>query len=70
MHNGLQIDDLINLTNHFRLQEYFCSPRRLIFVNGQVIFKCGWDSPFREDLLSEYQIFGLEDYVYKLPGTN
>jgi hypothetical protein len=48
-------------------QEYLFSPRRLIFINGQVVFQCCWDSPCREDILSEYQIFGMEDHVYKLP---
>jgi hypothetical protein len=48
-------------------QEEFFSPRRLIFVNGQVIFCCGTDWAFREDIVSEYQVFGMEDYVYKLP---
>jgi hypothetical protein len=39
-------------------------------MNGQVIFKCGWDAPSREDILSELQIFGMEDYTYKLPHGN
>ncbi len=48
-------------------QEYFFAPRRLIFLNGQVVFKCCRDTPCREDILSENQVFGMEDYVYKLP---
>ena len=51
-------------------QEYFASPRRLVFVNGQVALKCSWDSPCREDIVSEYQTLGIEDYVYKLPGPH
>lgn len=39
-------------------------------MNGQVIFKCCSDSPCREDLLSEHQVFGINDYTYKLPTCN
>jgi hypothetical protein len=39
-------------------------------VNGQVVFKCCSDSPCREDLLSEHQVFGINDYTYKLPTCN
>jgi hypothetical protein len=38
-------------------------------VNGQATFTCSWDSPFREDVLSELQIFGMEDFGYKLPAS-
>ncbi|KAK0624300.1 heterokaryon incompatibility protein-domain-containing protein, partial [Immersiella caudata] len=38
-------------------QEHLASPRCLIFANRQVIFKCSWDAPFREDIASEYQFF-------------
>ena len=47
-------------------QESYFSRRMLIFLNGQVAFKCTWDAPSREDILSELQIFGMEDYTYKL----
>jgi hypothetical protein len=50
-------------------QENFFSQRRLVFLNGQVVFKCGWDAPSREDIMSELQIFGMEDYTYKLPHS-
>jgi hypothetical protein len=54
---------------HDSFQEYLASPRRLIFANGQVTFKCSWDAPFREDIESEYQFFGIHDYIYHLNGT-
>lgn len=30
------------------------------------MFKCSWDSPWREDIPSEFQLFGFEDYVHKM----
>jgi len=42
----------------------------LIFLNGQVTFKCTWDATSREDILSELQIFGMEDYVYNRSTTS
>src|SRR2546423_2146294 len=46
------------------------SRRNLIFVHGQVFFKCCRDFPCLEDILSEGQIYGMEDYTYKLPSDD
>ncbi len=69
-HNMQALDQTAWAGRAWTFQEHCFSKRKLIFLNGQVTFTCSWDAPCREDIISELQVFGMEDYVYKLPGSH